>query len=105
MTSLTTIVFKKELQDYFKGLMSCFIFAVYVGITLITTFYFGSFLDTNNTSLESFFRFQPEILAMIIPAVCMHLWTDEYRLGTIEFIMSQPVSYTSFFILIWMEGA
>ena len=98
MTSLTRIIFAKELQDYFKGLMSVFIFIVYLSITLITVFYFGSFMDVNNASLESFFRFQPEILALIIPAVCMHLWTDEYRLGTAEFILSQPISYASLVI-------
>ncbi len=93
MFSPTRIIFQKELREYFDGMVSVFIFAIYISISLIAAFYFGRFLQTDSRALEAFFRFQPEILAMIVPAICMRVWTDEYRTGTAEFILSQPVSY------------
>ena len=81
------------LFSVFQGWTAVFIFTIYLSISLVAAFYFGNFINNDNHALISFFSFQPEILALIVPAVCMPLWTDEYRLGTIEFILSQPVSY------------
>lgn len=93
MTTPLLTVFRKELNEYFQGWTAVFIFTIYLCISLVTAFYFGDFINNDNYALISFFSFQPEILALIVPAVCMPLWTDEYRLGTIEFILSQPISY------------
>lgn len=93
MTTPLFTVFHKELKEYFQGWTAVFIFTVYLCISLVAAFYFGNFINNDNYALISFFSFQPEILALIVPAICMPLWTDEYRLGTIEFILSQPISY------------
>lgn len=93
MKQQLTAVFTKEFFAYFSNFTAYFIIIIYAGLTLITTFYFGRFFNMDNSGLTSFFSYQPEILSIIIPGICMHLWSDEYRLGTIEFLLTQPVEY------------
>lgn len=90
-------VFFKEFTGYLNNFSVFFIWGIYIAVSLASAFYFGSYFLIDNSGLQSYFRFQPAILALIVPAVTMHLWTDEFRLGTIEFLLSQPVDY---FILV-----
>ncbi len=86
-------VFFKELKSYFRTQTAYFIMAVYMIISMIGTFYSGYFFFLNNSDLVSFFSFQPQILAILIPAVTMRLWADERKSGTLEYILTQPVGY------------
>jgi len=56
-------------------------------------FFFGRFLDSDNASLtQSFFFWHPWIYIVLAPAVGMRLWSEEHRLGTIELLMTMPLS-------------
>jgi ABC-2 type transport system permease protein len=56
-------------------------------------FFFGSFLETDNASLtRSYFLYHPWIYLVLAPAVGMRLWSEEQRLGTMELLMTMPVS-------------
>lgn len=82
-------------MSYFKTGSAYVILAVYIVLSMTATFYFGGFFVLNNSGLSSFFSFQPEILALMIPALTMRTWADERRSGTIEYILTQPVDYFS----------
>jgi ABC-2 type transport system permease protein len=50
-------------------------------------------LQTNNASLaQSFFAWHPWIYIVLAPAVGMRLWSEEQRLGTLELLLTMPVS-------------
>ena len=94
LTDSLTIL-KKEFGSYFRTPTAYIIIGVYLVISMFSTFYSAYFFMNNNTGLISFFSYQPEVLVILIPALTMKLWADERRSGTMEFILTQPISYNS----------
>lgn len=93
MISQLKTLFYKEFYSYFNNITAYFTIAAYIIITLTSVFYIGNYFKIDNTNLISLFGPQPEILSLLIPAVCMPLWSEEYRSGTIEYLLTQPISY------------
>ena len=92
MSVILTIA-SKELHGYFKSYMAYILLGVYLLISMGAVFYTGYFFEYNNRNLISFFIYQPNILNILLPAVTMKVWAEERRYGTIEFLLTQPVSY------------
>ena len=84
-------LFKKELSGYFKSSFAYFIFFIYLFVSIGGAFYFGSYLAMHDTSVYALFYLQPIILSLLIPALTMRLWSEEYKSGTAEFLLTQPV--------------
>ena len=85
-------LFKKELGGYFKSSFAYFIFFIYLFVSVGGAFYFGSYLAMHDTSVYALFYLQPIILALLVPALTMRLWSEEYKSGTAEFLLTQPIS-------------
>ncbi len=98
MIKQTLAIFNKELNSYFHTSLAYFLLGAYMLISMFSTFYLGAFFDLNNTELFSFFYFQSDIFALLVPALTMRLWAEERRSGTIELLLTQPISYTSIVI-------
>jgi ABC-2 type transport system permease protein len=67
---------------------------IFLLMTGVFTFYLGAFFESNQADLEPFFRFHPWLYLFLIPAISMRLWSDERKSGTIELLMTLPVSIT-----------
>lgn len=87
-----TALFKKEIGDYVKSPFAYALFVLYLMISIAVAFYFGSYLAMHDTALFSLFFAQPVILAVLIPAMTMRVWSEEYKTGTIEYLLTQPIS-------------
>lgn len=98
MTTQLKTIYAKEFFGYFGNLSSYFILGIYIILTLGCAFMFGNFFEIDNQNATSFFRYQADILAVLIPGITMHLWTDEYRSGTIEILLTQPIEYKTIVI-------
>lgn len=83
---------KKEFQTYFSGMSAYFLIFAYLCASFGGAFYFGAYLAEKNSSLYSLFALQPYILIMLIPAVTMRLWAEEYKMNTAEFLLTLPIS-------------
>lgn len=101
-------VFHKEFAGYFRSGNAYIILGIYALLSFAATFYAGGYFTLDNTSLASFFLYQPEILMVLMPAVTMRSWTEERRQGTIEYLLTQPVGYVSAvlakFAAAWLFG-
>lgn len=89
MNKILTIT-KKELNSYFNsplGYIVLFVFLVIVGWIFIQTFFI-----IGQATLRSFFNFLPIIFMFILPAITMSSWAEEKRSGTVEVLMTFPVS-------------
>jgi ABC-2 type transport system permease protein len=51
----------------------------------------GTFFLHGTTELGMYFRMMPLAMAVLIPALCMKLWPDELKSGTVELLLSYPV--------------
>lgn len=91
-------LFRKEFLSYFRSNTAYFIIAVYAVLSMVVTFYAAYFFQINNESMFSFFYLQPQILALITPAITMRLWAEEKKSGTYEFLLTQPVSHVNIVI-------
>ena len=85
--------FYKDLKFYFQSKMIYLLLMIYVALCASITLYTTDFFTNTYPNLVQFFKFQPGIMALIIPAVTMRLWADEYKQNTLEIIFSQPVAY------------
>jgi ABC-2 type transport system permease protein len=86
-------VFKREFFGYFNSPIAYIILIVFLIVVQAMCFFFGSFLDTDDASLtRPFFMWHPWIYLVLAPAVGMRLWSEEQRLGTMELLMTMPIS-------------
>ena len=93
MSSLLSI-YKREFVSYFVTPVAYVFIVIFLFMTGIFTFYLGAFYESNQADLEPFFRFHPWLYLFLIPAITMRLWSDERKSGTIELLMTLPVSIT-----------
>ena len=86
------IIAKRELGAYF-GTPLAYVFAViFVALTGVFAFYFGNFFDRGQADLAGFFLYHPWLYLILVPAIAMRLWAEERKSGTIELLMTLPVS-------------
>ena len=80
------VIFSKEFGGYFRSRLAYFLIGAYAFISMFAAFYMGAFFDLNNMELYSFFYFQGDVFALLVPALTMRLWAEERRSGTMELL-------------------
>lgn len=98
MLKQTYLIFQKEFCSFFRTRLAYFILGIYLFLSMFCTFYLGLYFDVVNASLFSFFYFQVNILLLLVPALTMRLWANEYKTGSIELLLTQPLSCTALVI-------
>lgn len=88
----TWIIARRELAAYFSSPLAYIFIVIFLVMAGGLTFFFGSFLDRGQADLSVFFLYHPYLYLFLIPAVGMRLWAEERKAGTIEFLMTLPVS-------------
>lgn len=83
---------QRELLALFYSPIAYIVIAGFLLLTGILVLVTGSFAPGQPATLRSFFAFTPYVLTMIIPAITMRLISEEYRSGTIETLMTAPIS-------------
>ena len=87
------VCFSKEFKFYFQSKIVYLLLFVYTAMVSSITLYATDFYVNTSVSMYQFFKFQPGILSMIIPALTMRFWADEYKHNTLEVLLTQPISY------------
>jgi ABC-2 type transport system permease protein len=85
-------ILKRELYGYFSTPVAYVFIVIFLFLTGIFTFYLGAFYERGQADLEPFFRFHPWLYLFLIPALAMRLWSEERKTGTIELLMTLPIS-------------
>lgn len=92
INSAVKAIFKREFTAYFATPLAYVFMVIFLMITGIFTFYMGSFYENGQADLRSFFAFHPWLYLFLIPAVSMRLWSEERKSGTLELLLTLPVS-------------
>ena len=82
----------KELKGYFETPVAYVLMVVFLMLTGMFTFYLGGFFDAEQANLLGFFDWHPWLYLFLMPAISMRLWAEERRSGTIEMLLTLPVS-------------
>lgn len=88
----TYVIFKRELAAYFQTPLAYVFIVIFLGLAGAFTFYIGNFFTRGQADLAAFFTFHPWLYLFLIPAVSMRLWAEERKSGTIELLMTLPIS-------------
>jgi ABC-2 type transport system permease protein len=85
---------KRELAGYFDSPVAYVFIVIYLLLAGFFTFTFGAFFERGEASLGAFFMWMPWLFLFLVPAVGMRLWAEERRSGTIELLLTFPITPT-----------
>lgn len=88
----TLTIFQREFRGYFATPVAYVFIVIFLFLTGLFTFYIGSFYERGQADLEPFFRYHPWLYMLLIPAISMRLWSEERKSGTLELLMTLPIS-------------
>jgi ABC-2 type transport system permease protein len=84
---------KRELSGYFGAPVAYVFIVIFLLLTGFFTFEAGGFFERGQASLDgSFFMWHPWLYLFLVPAVGMRLWAEERRVGTLELLLTMPVT-------------
>jgi ABC-2 type transport system permease protein len=86
------VIAKRELTGYFDSPVAYVFIVIYLLLAGFFTFTFGAFFERGEAALGSFFMWMPWLFLFLIPAVGMRLWAEERRSGTMELLLTFPVT-------------
>lgn len=84
---------KRELTGYFSSPVAYVVIVIFLLLIGFFTFMLGQFFRVGEASLSfSFFRWHPWLYLFLVPAVGMRLWAEERRQGTMELLLTMPIT-------------
>ncbi len=84
---------KRELGAYFTSPLAYVFIVIFLLLCGFFTFFFGGFYEQGIAELgRSFFFWHPWFYLFLVPAVGMRLWAEERRVGTLELLMTMPIT-------------
>ncbi|GAB4202219.1 MAG: ABC transporter permease [Wenzhouxiangellaceae bacterium] len=91
MNAIKTVM-RRELQAYFSTPVAWVFLVIFLVLTSAITFMLGGYYERGIADLEPFFRFHPWLYLFLVPAIAMRLWAEERKSGTIEFLLTLPIT-------------
>ncbi|BAN50283.1 ABC transporter permease subunit [Metapseudomonas resinovorans] len=86
------VIFKRELASYFATPLAYVFIVIFLVLSGVFTFYLGGFYESGQASLVAFFNFHPWLYLFLVPAIAMRLWAEERKSGSIELLMTLPIT-------------
>ncbi|HET6592865.1 MAG TPA: ABC transporter permease subunit [Xanthomonadales bacterium] len=85
-------VMRRELAGYFATPVAWVFIVIFLVMAGAFTFYIGAFYDRGIADLDPFFTFHPWLYLFLVPAIAMRLWAEERRSGTVELLLTLPLT-------------
>jgi ABC-2 type transport system permease protein len=85
-------LFRREFASYFATPLALVFIVIFLILTGVFTFFLGAFYDRGQADLAPFFNYHPWLYLVLLPALSMRLWAEERKAGTIELLMTLPVT-------------
>ncbi len=83
---------KRELASYFATPVAYVFIVIFLLLAGFLTFQVGGFYQREQADLVPFFTWHPWLYLFLVPAVTMRLWAEERKTGTIELLMTLPIT-------------
>jgi len=90
--NIISAIFRRELQSYFATPVAYVFIVIFLVLMGTFTFYLGGFYEQGQADLRSFFNFHPWLYLFLVPAISMRLWAEERKSGSVELLMTLPVT-------------
>lgn len=86
------VILKRELTSYFATPVAYVFIVIFLVMAGAFTFYLGNFYEREIADLQPFFQFHPWLYLFLVPAIGMRLWAEERKYGTVELLLTLPVT-------------
>jgi ABC-2 type transport system permease protein len=83
---------KRELAGYFESPIAYVFIVIFLLLAGFFTFMVAGFFDRGEANLETFFVWHPWLYLFLVPAIGMRMWSEERRLGTMELLLTMPIT-------------
>ncbi|MEO8223605.1 MAG: ABC transporter permease, partial [Gammaproteobacteria bacterium] len=83
---------RRELRSYFATPLAYVFIVIFLALAGLFTFYLGGFYERGQADLAPFFNFHPWLYLFLVPAISMRLWSEERKSGSVELLMTLPVT-------------
>src|SRR6478672_7566742 len=83
---------KRELSAYFASPVAYVFIVIFLLLAGFFTFMAGGFFERGQANLTSFFLWHPWLYLFLVPAAGMRLWSEERRMGTMELLLTMPIT-------------
>ncbi len=90
--SMVSIIARRELGSYFATPLAYVFVLIFLVLGGVFTFYIGGFYERGQADLVPFFSFHPWLYLFLVPAIAMRLWSEERKSGTIELLLTLPLT-------------
>jgi ABC-2 type transport system permease protein len=100
-------LFKKEVNSFLSsaiGYVSIIVFLLATGTFMWVFNGTSNIFDMGESSMASFFVNAPNVFLFLIPAITMRLFSEENRTGTIELLLTKPISDTKIILSKFLAG-
>jgi len=105
MNGLQAIV-QRELHHYFGTPLAYIFLSIFLMFSGVCTFYLGRLFESGQADMQPFFIYHPWLYLFLVPALSMRLWAEERKSGTVELLLTFPVSVTALvlgkFLAAWL---
>jgi len=95
LANIKTIT-KRELGAYFSSPLAYVFLVIFLLLCGFFTFFvptgLGTYFRPGDASLITFFVWHPWFYLFLVPAVGMRLWAEERRVGTLELLLTMPIT-------------
>lgn len=86
------IILRREFASYFATPLAYVILVFFLFFANFLAFAFGRLFERGQADLASFFQYLPWLYLFLAPAIAMRLWAEERRSGSIELLLTQPIT-------------
>ena len=83
---------KREIGGYFESPIAYVFIVIFLLLAGFFTFMVAGFFDRGQANLEPFFAWHPWLYLFLVPAIGMRMWSEERRLGTMELLLTMPIT-------------
>ncbi|GJM08496.1 MAG: ABC transporter permease [Lysobacteraceae bacterium] len=86
------VLFRRELASYFATPLAYVFIVIFLVLAGTLTFYMGGLYERGEADLLPFFTFHPWLYLFLVPAISMRMWAEERKSGTIELLLTLPIT-------------
>ncbi|MBT0585754.1 ABC transporter permease subunit [Alteromonas oceanisediminis] len=87
-------IFRREFASFFATPVAYVFITIFLVLSGVFSFFIGQLYERGQADLLPFFNFHPWLYLFLVPAIAMRSWSEERKSGTIELLMTLPVTTT-----------
>ncbi|MDU0354394.1 ABC transporter permease subunit [Paraglaciecola aquimarina] len=87
-----SILYRREFSSFFASPVAYVFIGIFLVLSGVFAFFIGGFYERGQADLLPFFNFHPWLYLFLVPAIAMRSWSEERKSGSIELLMTLPIS-------------